>query len=75
MTWRLNWEHTTLFTEDARGECAYDVAEISRDAAESTMTGLARRYWPPADGGMRIYTVAIGVMSSVPAVVRPRGCR
>ena len=50
MTWLLNWEHTTLFTEDARGECAYDVAEISRDAAESTMTGLARRYWPPADG-------------------------
>jgi hypothetical protein len=47
MTWRLNWEHTTLLTEHARGECTYDIVEISRDHAESIMTGLAHRYWPP----------------------------
>jgi hypothetical protein len=48
MTWRLNWEHTTLLIEDARGECIYDIVEISRDRAEQIMADLAHRYWPPA---------------------------
>ncbi len=38
--------HTTLPTEDARGECTYDIAEISRDRAEPIMADLAHRYWP-----------------------------
>jgi hypothetical protein len=45
ITWRLNWEHTTLLTEDARGECTYDIVKISRDRTESIMADLAH-YWP-----------------------------
>jgi hypothetical protein len=47
MSWRLNWEHTNLLTEGARSERTYDIAEISRDRAESIMAGLAHRYSPP----------------------------
>ena len=47
MTWRLNWEHTTLLTDDARGQCTYDIAGIGRDRAEQIMAVLAHRYWPP----------------------------
>ncbi len=45
--WRLSWEHTTLLTEDARGECTYDIGEINRDRAEQIMASLTHRYWPP----------------------------
>ena len=47
MAWGLSWEHTTLLTEDARGESTYDITEISRERAEQIMAGLANRYWPP----------------------------
>ncbi len=47
MTWRLRWEHTAMLVDDARGNCSYDLDEISRDEAGQIAAGLAARHWPP----------------------------
>lgn len=47
MTWRLSWEHTTLLTEDTRGDGIHHIAEISRGRAEQIMADIASHYWPP----------------------------
>jgi hypothetical protein len=47
MTWRLWWEHTAMLVDDARGNCDYDLDEISRDEAGQIAAGLAARHWPP----------------------------
>ena len=47
LTWRLWWEHTPMLVDDARGNCDYDLAEISRDEAEQIAAELAARTWPP----------------------------
>jgi hypothetical protein len=47
MTWRLWWEHTTMLIDDRRGNCVWDITEISRDEAEQMGAELAARYWPP----------------------------
>jgi hypothetical protein len=46
MNWRLQWQHTTLLVDDARADCSYHIAVISRDEAEEIAAGLAARYWP-----------------------------
>ena len=47
MVWQLNWEHTTLLVEDARGNCGDEIVQVSRGDAEQIMARLAHRYWPP----------------------------
>jgi hypothetical protein len=47
LAWQLCWEHTTLLTEDARGEGTAHIVQIDRDDAERILTSLAARYWPP----------------------------
>ena len=32
---------------DVRGNCEWDIAEISRGEAEQITAGLAARHWPP----------------------------
>jgi hypothetical protein len=46
LTWQLSWKHTPMLVDDRRGNCDWDLAEISRAEAQST-AGLAARHWPP----------------------------
>ena len=36
-----------MLVDDARGNCDYDLAEISRDETEQIAAELAARNWPP----------------------------
>lgn len=47
MIWQLWWEHTTMLIDDRRGNCVWDITEISRAEAEQITAGLAARNWPP----------------------------
>jgi hypothetical protein len=47
LAWRLNWEHTTVLAEDARGELGTDIVPVSQQEAERIAASLAHRYWPP----------------------------
>jgi hypothetical protein len=47
LTWQLSWKHTTMLIDDRRGNCEWDLAEISRAEVEQIAAGLAARHWPP----------------------------
>ena len=47
LTWQLSWKHTPMLVDDRRGNCEWDLAEISRAEAEQITAGLAARHWPP----------------------------
>lgn len=47
LTWQLSWQHTTMLIDDRRGNCSWDITEISRDQAGQTAAELAARWWPP----------------------------
>ena len=47
LTWQLSWKHTPMLVDDQRGNCEWDLAEISRAEAEQIAAGLAARHWPP----------------------------
>src|SRR5258707_36086 len=47
LTWQLSWRHTPMLVDDRRGNCEWDLAEISRAEAEQIAADLAARHWPP----------------------------
>jgi hypothetical protein len=47
LTWQLSWQHTTMLIDDRRGNCVWDITQISRDQAGQTAAELAARWWPP----------------------------
>ena len=46
LTWQLSWKHTPMLVDDRRGNCEWDLAEISQAEAEQIAAELARRHWP-----------------------------
>jgi hypothetical protein len=46
LTWQLSWKHTAMLVDDRRGNCEWDLAEISRAEAEQIAAELAHRHWP-----------------------------
>jgi hypothetical protein len=47
LTWQLFWQHSTMLIDDRRGNCVWDITEISRCHAGQTAAELAARWWPP----------------------------
>jgi hypothetical protein len=58
LAWPLNWEHTTLLAEDARGELGADIVPVSQQKAERIAARLAHKYWPPDAAGLPWVTAA-----------------
>jgi hypothetical protein len=48
LTWRLSWIFTPMLVDDRRGNCDFDIIEISCGEAGQIAAGLAAEHWQPA---------------------------